>query len=117
MFGFAVGDLDVRRPNARGVTLTVGCKVDSYDEHVHLWLRDWFDRIGVSGRLVRVAEAGKVRANAPPFPRDLWRTTVNARLDLLRLIATLEPFMRHAKRRSNAFSARANILERTIPRD
>jgi hypothetical protein len=87
-------------------------KVDSYDEWVLRWMNEWCGRIGVISHLRVIAHAGDPRAADTPFPKDLWRLTVNDMFSLLRLIATIDPFLRHGARRSDAERARLNILER-----
>jgi hypothetical protein len=87
-------------------------KLDAYDRAVLHWLHAWCRRIGVRSRLRRVAQEGSPRPDGGTFNRDLWRVNVNAGPALLRLIATLEPYLRHAGRRDAASRARANVLHR-----
>ena len=87
-------------------------KISSYDSHILRWFHDWCRRIGVHANLRRIAVAGDPRPKHPPYPQDLWCLTVNQRLDLLRVIATLTPFLRHSGRIAQLDRARTNVLER-----
>jgi hypothetical protein len=87
-------------------------KVDSYDAQVLAWLADWMGRCGVLCRHRRVARAGDARQAATPFPADLWRINVNESFSILRLAATLEPFLRHERRRARMTSSVVNIQDR-----
>jgi len=87
-------------------------KVDAYDDHVLDWLAAWCRAVGVRCKHQRVGEAGAARSDGTRFNADLWRVTVNEAGSLLRLIATLDPFLFHARRRSAAERARSNVLER-----
>src|SRR5207302_1544652 len=73
-------------------------KLDAYDAHVLAWLDEWCQDIGVRSRLNRVALAGQERAGPAPYRQDLWRVNVNDGPSVLRLIATLDPYVRHAGR-------------------
>jgi hypothetical protein len=87
-------------------------KLDSYDRVVLTWLDEWCHGIGVSSKLRRVAQAGDPRPDQPPYGRDLWRVNANDALGIVRLIATLDPYMSHAQRRADAEKARDNIIKR-----
>ena len=87
-------------------------QMGTYDAHVLAWLHAWCGGIGVESKLTRIALKGAERVNAPPFRRDLWRLSVNYVPSLLRFIATLEPFLRHAGRRAAMDRARSNLEER-----
>jgi hypothetical protein len=87
-------------------------KVDSYDRAVLIWLHKWCEQVGVSSKLRQVAQAGDPRPGHPPYRRDLWRLNANDALGILRLIATLEPYMSHGQRRIDAEKARQNIIKR-----
>jgi hypothetical protein len=87
-------------------------KVESYDRVVLTWLHEWCHRIGVSSKLRRVAQAGDLRPDQPPYSRDLWRLNTNDALGVVRLIATLDPYMSHAQRRTDAEKARQNVIKR-----
>ncbi len=88
------------------------CKIDAYDEAVLRWLHAWSRRIGVRSRLRCIARQGDPRGPEPPFQGDLWRLNVNDGPSLLRFIATLDPYLRHVRRRADAEAARQNILQR-----
>jgi hypothetical protein len=87
-------------------------KLDLYDREVVSWLQRWCRAIGVRSRFRRVARAGDPRPDQSTFRMDLWRLNVNDGLSLLRFIATLEPYLRHERRRAGAQRARENILGR-----
>jgi hypothetical protein len=87
-------------------------KLDAYDVHVLHWLHQWCEGIGVRSRLLRIALAGQERPGAAPFRRDLWRVNVNHGPSLLRFIGTLEPFLRHGRRRDAMERARTNVISR-----
>ncbi len=87
-------------------------KLDSYDCEVLEWLHRWSRSGGIRSRLRRVARAGDRRPDQGDFRKDLWRVNVNESLSLLRFIATLDPYLRHSGRRSDAERARQNIVNR-----
>jgi hypothetical protein len=91
-------------------------KIDSYDAHVLGAMAVWCSEIGVSAKHWRVAERGETRADGTRFNGDLWRVNVNDGPSLLRLIATLEPFLRHNRRRVAADRVRCNVVERLSKR-
>lgn len=87
-------------------------KVDSYDEPVLAWMAEWMRRSGVACRHRLVAARGSPRPDAGSFNADLWRINVNASFGILRLAATLEPFLRHERRRARMSDAVANVHDR-----
>lgn len=87
-------------------------KLDSYDSEVHAWLVSWMARSGIPCRSRIVARAGDVRSDEGAFAQDLHRINVNDSLGILRLAATLEPFLRHERRRARMSAAVSNIHER-----
>jgi hypothetical protein len=87
-------------------------KVDSYDRPVLTWIHNWCKQIGVASKLRRIAHRGDPRPGSPPFPRDLWRVNANDAFGIVRLIATLDPYMSHGQRRTDAEKARENIVKR-----
>lgn len=87
-------------------------KLDSYDREVLTSLHRWCRAGGVRSRLRCVAKAGDPRPDQGDFRKDLWRVNVNESLSLLRFIATLEPYLRHAGRRGDAERARQNVVNR-----
>ena len=86
-------------------------KLDSCDAPVHAWLDAWLDRIGVPHVSRRVEPRG-LRSNGLPLNHDLYRINVNESLALLRLIATIEPFSRHERRRATMAAAAQNVVDR-----
>lgn len=92
-------------------------KVDSYDEAVLLWLSCWLRTIGVRAVHRRVAAKGDERPTGYRFNGDLWRVNVNESMSLLRLIATLDPFVRHQGRRTAMERVAHNVRERLRARD
>jgi hypothetical protein len=70
----------------------------------------WCGRIGVVATIGRTAVAGTRKQVS--LNRDVWRVNVNERHSLLRLIATLEPYLRHARRVAAANEARTNVIDR-----
>jgi hypothetical protein len=87
-------------------------KIDAYDKDVLLWLDEWCRDIGVESKVRRVARGGDPRPGQPPYRRDLWRLNANDALGIVRLIATLEPYLSHGQRRLDAKKARQNVLKR-----
>jgi predicted DNA-binding protein (UPF0251 family) len=87
-------------------------KLDAYDVSVLHWFHEWCRGIGVESRLRLVQEKGTRRPDGTVFPRDLWRVNVNAGQSILRLIATLEPYLRHGRRIDGAARARDSVIER-----
>jgi transposase-like protein len=87
-------------------------KLDSYDEAVVGWMADWMRRSGIECRHRLVAPKGSPRSDAGSFNGDLWRINVNEALGILRLSATLEPFLRHERRRARMAAAVANVHDR-----
>lgn len=87
-------------------------KIDSYDDHVIEWLHGWCGSIGVRSRLHQVGRRGEPRGNGVVFNGDLWRLNVNEGSSLLRFVATLEPFLRHAGRIAAMKRARENVIQR-----
>ncbi len=87
-------------------------KVDSYDAGVLNWLVDWCRGLGIRAHLRTIVRRGSERPGARPFPKDLVRVQVNEALSLSRLVATLEPFARHGRRRETMGLVRRNVLER-----
>lgn len=87
-------------------------KLDSYDVSVLHWLHAWCRRIGVDAKLRRVARRGAQRSDGTSFRCDLWRLNVNAGPSILRLVATLEPYLRHTRRIADASEAQSSVVER-----
>lgn len=87
-------------------------KLDSYDGAVHQWLGEWLTASGVQFRQRIVRRKGDPRDDHGSYKSDLWRTNVNESFALLRLAATLDPYLRHARRRARMDAAVANIRER-----
>ena len=87
-------------------------KVDSYDAAVLAWLARWMTRSGIGCRHRLVAAVGSARPDVGVFNGDLWRINVNDSFGILRLAATLEPFLRHERRRARMSAAVSNIHER-----
>ena len=87
-------------------------KLDSYDSGVHRWLASWMTRSGIPCRSNVIARRGDPRPDAGSFAQDLHRISVNDSLGILRLAATLEPFLRHERRRARMSAAVSNIHER-----
>lgn len=87
-------------------------KLDSYDTEVHAWLSSWMIRSGIPCRSNVIARSGDPRPDAGSFSQDLHRINVNDSLGILRLAATLEPFLRHERRRARMSAAVSNIHER-----
>lgn len=92
-------------------------KLESYDQPVTGWFDEWCTRIGVRSRHIKTGHAGELRQDGSVFAADLWRVNVNERQSLLRLIASLDPFARHERRRATMNAVRENILERCWSRD
>jgi len=89
-------------------------KLDSYDEVVHRWLDGWMARSGirhVTRALAKAADLGE------PEAARLWRTNVNEALSLCRMIATIEPFARHGRRRETMDAVTENVRRRLRSRD
>lgn len=84
----------------------------AYDTEVLAWVHKWCRRNAIPSKLRRIAEAGDLRPGQPPFRCDLWRVNVNEGLGVLRLIATLDPYLQHAGRRADAERARQSVLKR-----
>jgi Homeodomain-like domain len=87
-------------------------KLDSYDVEVLSWLQRWCRAIGVRSRYRLIARAGDPRSDQGAFRKDLWRLNVNDGPSMLRFIATLEPYLRHERRRAGAQRACENIRRR-----
>ena len=87
-------------------------KLDSYDAEVHAWLAAWLQTSGVGFRQRIVYRKGDARSDGGSFNGDLWRTNVNESFAMLRLAATIEPYLRHARRRERMDAAVANVRER-----
>jgi hypothetical protein len=73
--------------------------------------------VGVEARRRRIAVAGTPRPGAAPYASDLWRVNVNEGLSLRRLVATIEPFSRHAQRRATMAVASENVSNRLRARE
>ena len=93
-------------------------KLDSYDETVHAWLSRWLGGCGIIHvtRPISISGAGQAKGDVARGGA-LWRTTVNEALSLLRLIATIEPFTRHARRRETMSLVAENVRSRLRSRD
>lgn len=87
-------------------------KIDAYDAGVLSWLAEWMGRSGISCRHRLVRQKGDPRPDGGTFNGDLWRINVNEPVSLLRLAATLGPFLRHGRRRARMDDVVANIHER-----
>jgi hypothetical protein len=87
-------------------------KLDSYDGEVHQWLDGWLTRIGVQHATRHI-----VTRSEPTHDVWVWRTTVNEALSLCRLIATIGPFTRHARRRTTMKAVSDNVAFRLQSRD
>jgi predicted DNA-binding protein (UPF0251 family) len=87
-------------------------KIDSYDVSVLHWMHEWCHEIGIDSKLLRVQRRGDPRSVGPPFRADLWRVNVNAGPSILRLVATLEPYLRHGRRIADAAEARDSVINR-----
>jgi hypothetical protein len=86
-------------------------KLDSCDHEVHSWLHAWLDRVGVPF-VGRVVERCGERPNGLRLNRDLHRINVNDALGLARLVATIDPFARHERRRATMAAAVQNVVDR-----
>jgi hypothetical protein len=131
LLGFAWGDLAVQPPQGRGITVGITSstthidaegsfgvydgrarfKLDSCDHEVHSWLHAWLDRVGVPF-VGRVVERCGERPNGLRLNRDLHRINVNDALGLARLVATIDPFARHERRRATMAAAVQNVVDR-----
>jgi hypothetical protein len=86
-------------------------KLDSCDQEVHEWFHSWLDRIGVPF-VGKVIERSGLRSNGLRLNRDLHRINVNDALGLARMVATIEPFARHERRRATMAAAVQNVVDR-----
>ena len=86
-------------------------KLDSTDAAVHAWFRTWAGRNGIPIR-ARLVERAGVRSTGQRLNGDLYRVNVNDALGLRRLVATIEPFSRHERRRATMELAADNVAER-----
>lgn len=86
-------------------------KLDSCDLAVHDWLLRWMASIGVHA-IGRLVEERGVRTTGLRLNADLYRINVNDALALRRLIVTIEPFSRHARRRATMAAASQNVIDR-----
>ena len=91
-------------------------KLDSYDGVVHRWMSDWMDRCGIIHITRRIASRGDTYSDQR-LNGDLWRTNVNEGFSLRRLVTTIEPFARHARRRETMAIVAENVRHRLRSRD
>lgn len=91
-------------------------KLDACDAEVLSWIHEWCQAVGIDARLRRIAAAGDHRPGCRPWPLDLWRITVNRAPAIERLVATLDPYLQHQRRRDAAGRARLNVQERLARR-
>jgi hypothetical protein len=80
-------------------------------EWFHGWFHGWLERIGVPF-VGRVIERSGVRGNGLMLNKDLHRINVNDALGLARMVATIEPFARHERRRATMNAAVQNVVDR-----
>lgn len=86
-------------------------KLDSCDVPVHDWMVSWLARIGVPAR-AGLCEPARTRPSGVRLNADLYRINVNEALGLRRLIATIDPFSRHPRRRATMALAAQNVIDR-----
>jgi hypothetical protein len=87
-------------------------KIDACDASVLARLAEWMRRSGIGCRHRLLHVKGDLRPDGRTFNGDLWRINVNESVSLLRLAATLDPFLRHGRRRARMDEVVANIHER-----
>jgi hypothetical protein len=87
-------------------------KLDSYDAQVLRWFSAWCHRCGIRNCHRLVGSAGDRRADGTALNGDLWRVSVNDSLSMCRFVASLSPFVRHARRREMMDAAARNAAGR-----
>ncbi len=81
------------------------------------WFANWCASIGVRSKHRKIALAGDLRSDGKSFNADLWRVNVNDAASLTRLAASLDPFLRHERRREMMEAAAGNALTRLRAND
>lgn len=86
-------------------------RVGSYDKNLLFQAYNRLNNIGIVAHInletVKGTIYGGVRKNG-----DFWRINVSSKLDLLKLICLLKPYIKHSKRRGDLLKAEKNIMER-----
>lgn len=88
-------------------------KIDSYDKSIIHWLYYWFSSIGVEcPEPCIIGRKSQSRGDGSVFNNDLWRLRVSEMESLLKLVQTVNPYIKHQKRKSDTKMVKQNILER-----
>jgi len=91
--------------------------ITSYDADVLSWLSGWLSRNGIENKIRRLHRKGEKRKsdkyhNYSVWNEDLWRLNINYKDSLYRFIEITFPYIRHEKRKMDAFLCKRNIESR-----
>lgn len=86
--------------------------IGSYDANILKWMYNWLNAQDIRAKLYMAGRAGQVRPSGRSYKKDYWSLRVNCKDSLLKLIALLEPYLKHAKRRAAMERVKQNTLAR-----
>lgn len=117
-FAFLAGYIDAEghifvRLYKNSKTPIAGFEVQSYDKGIlqQTWLK--LNEIGIRCQKPRINKSkGYISKNGLIHRGDLWRLSVNRKRDLFFLLTLIEPYIKHAKRKSDLQKAKENLISR-----